>query len=132
MLTTRKIRSSRPADIGAGRLLAHLVFVIVMVVGVVFAHGGACAAVELAESAGHSVRAGEPAGEAHGAACMHRNLPPGHQHGTEQGCSAIGPAAAPGPLAVQEATAPPPRPRAGLPPMARDAYALGNLCVMRI
>ncbi|MEU6797588.1 hypothetical protein ABZ907_38345 [Nonomuraea wenchangensis] len=140
MLATRTIRSDRPADSGAGRLLAHLVFVITMVVGAVFAHGGACAAVELAESAGHSagVRAEEPAATAHRAVCLHQKLPPGHQHGTEQDCSAIGPATGPAPLAMQEPTVLPAGQTCGASlPVVGDPHPLpgaqpGNLCVMRI
>ncbi|MFI6633385.1 hypothetical protein ACIBI7_31290 [Nonomuraea fuscirosea] len=154
MLATRTIRSSRPAASGAGRLLAHLAFVIAMVIGTVFAHGGACAAVELAEPTGHStgvptshhtgvraghntgVRAEEPVGDTHSAVCLHRNLPPRHQHGTEQDCSAIGPAAPPAPSAMQETTVSPPRTCAGPLPVVRGAQPLpgappGNSCVMR-
>ncbi|MGW3352191.1 hypothetical protein ACWDA3_53610 [Nonomuraea rubra] len=139
MLATRPIRYRRPANLGAGRLVAHLVFVIAMVIGAVFAHGGACAAVELAESAGHGaeVRADEPAGNAHSAVCLHQNLPPRHQHGTEQDCSAIGPTAAPTPLAVQETAALSPQADAGPLTVVRDTHSppgahTGTLCVMRI
>lgn len=128
MSATRTTRSRRPAESGAGRWVAHVVFVIALVVGAVFAHGGACAAVELTESAGHAsgVRAaaphGGPHGDLHSAFCLHRNLPPRHHHGTEQDCSAVAPAGAPAPLAVQAATLSYPAPaRAGLPPVADGA-----------
>lgn len=72
-------------------------FAIALVVSVVFAHGGACAAVELSERVVHSA---QPAGggvspAAHGVRCLHRDLPVGHVHGTEQGCSATNPTGAP-------------------------------------
>ncbi|MGW3353423.1 hypothetical protein ACWDA3_59930 [Nonomuraea rubra] len=139
MLATRTIRYRRPADVGAGRLLAHLVFVIAMTACAVFAHGGACAAVELAESAGHSadVRTEEPTSNAHSAVCLHQNLPPRHQHSTEPDCSATDPAAAPAPLATREAIIVPPRTCAGPLAVVRDTLPLpgahpGNVCVMRI
>ncbi|GAA3235917.1 hypothetical protein [Nonomuraea helvata] len=100
MLTTRTTRSHRPA----GRLTARAAVMLVLLIGVVFAHGGACAAVELSEPAIHAVdpavdpaegaavdtaesTVGDTAG--YDARCLHRELPSRHRHGTEPDCSAI-------------------------------------------
>lgn len=125
-----------------------------MIVGVVFTHGGACAAVELAESNAAGTHAAHAAHAAHGVqgragvasarvsrqegTCLHRRLPVRHQHGTEQGCSAFTPANAPVVVAMA-AIAPlsvtPAAPRAR-PVTACAAADVGagpeNLCVMRI
>ncbi|MED7931384.1 hypothetical protein SMD20_44690 [Nonomuraea sp. LP-02] len=144
MLATRTTRSRRQADSGACRLLARVVFAVAMVIGAVFAHGGACAALEMAESADHSagVRAAEPPDTArhavHNAVCLHRGLPPRHQHGTELDCSATGPAAAPVPSTLQaSAVLPFAQTCAGpLPVKARSHPSPGphseSLCVMRV
>ncbi|MEV0349294.1 hypothetical protein AB0H88_26250 [Nonomuraea sp. NPDC050680] len=97
MLATRTLRSRRPAARGAGRLLTHAMFAIALVLSVVFAHGGACAAVELSERVVHSAHPAGGGGSSapHGVRCLHRDLPVGHVHGTEQDCSATNPTAAP-------------------------------------
>ncbi|MFI7617539.1 hypothetical protein ACIBP6_40590 [Nonomuraea terrae] len=117
-------------------MTAHALLVIALVVGAVFTHGGACAAVELAESASHSAHAEWP--DQHDGHCLHSSLPEHHRHGTEQDCSASGPAgstsyvAMPAELCTSVAgAAAAPAPSA--PQAARLAAAcLGNLCVMRI
>lgn len=120
--------------------MAHALLVIALVVGAVFAHGGACAAVELAESAGHSAhleeRGSEPAH--HGDGCLHSSLPEHHRHGTEQDCSASAPAGST-PYVAIPATLSVAAPRTGAQapfgPVARVGLAapcLKNLCVMRI
>ncbi|QYC42010.1 hypothetical protein Nocox_22030 [Nonomuraea coxensis DSM 45129] len=114
-----------------------MLLVIVSVVGTVFAHGGACAAVERAEGVSHGT-AVESAGTAYRQPCLHRNLPPRHQHGTEQDCSAIGSAAAPILLLPQAAlpvTAARALVEAASGPCGSGRAALpapGNLCVMRL
>ncbi|MEV6157431.1 hypothetical protein AB0L53_44545 [Nonomuraea sp. NPDC052129] len=111
MLATRTLRSRRPAARDAGRLLTHAVFAIALVLSVVFAHGGACAAVELSEPVAHSAQlagggvsalahgthsaAGGVSPVTHGVRCLHRDLPVGHVHGTEQDRSATNPTGAP-------------------------------------
>ncbi|MFG1962250.1 hypothetical protein [Nonomuraea sp. NPDC049028] len=111
MLATRTLRSRRPAARGTGRLLTHAVFAIALVLSVVFAHGGACAAVELSEPVAHSAQpagggvsafahGAQPAARGvspvtHGVRCLHRDLPVGHVHGTEQDRSATNPTGAP-------------------------------------
>ncbi|SDL80908.1 hypothetical protein [Nonomuraea jiangxiensis] len=140
MLTTRTIRSRRPAASVAGRLLAHVALALFAVVGVVFAHGGACAAVELSESAAHGVHLEhgglEPA--VHGAYCPHRNLPERHHHGTEQDCGAITPTGTSSAVAMPAPVlGSAPAMAAGTPSeltgSARlDAPCPKNLCVMRI
>lgn len=139
MLATRMIRSRRPADLGAGRLLAHGMFVIVLIIGAVLAHGGSCAAMEMTETAGQIGHAGVRAHDANSAVCAHRSLPPRHQHGTEQDCSATGPGVASAPLAPQAATAPSPVQTAGGPPpplangpLHPPGFPPESLCVMRI
>ncbi|MEO3867593.1 hypothetical protein ABGB18_02050 [Nonomuraea sp. B12E4] len=140
MLTTRTHHSRRPATSRAGRLVAHAALAIALVIGVVFAHGGACAAVEFAESAAHSAplegHAAEPA--AHHAHCLHRNLPERHHHGTEQDCSAIGPGSAPPYVAVPSATSVSSTPATSEAPSCPAGSArltapyLEDLCVKRI
>ncbi|MEU4512418.1 hypothetical protein AB0G05_23240 [Nonomuraea wenchangensis] len=145
MHATRTTRSRRQADSGAGGLLARVVFVIAMMIGAVFAHGGACAALEMAESADHSAgaRAAEPPGTArhavHNAVCLHRGLPPRHQHGTEQDCSATGPATAPAPSTLQASSTlvPSAQTCAGPSPVKASSHPSPgphpeNLCVMRV
>ncbi|WP_433512838.1 hypothetical protein ACQP2T_55800 [Nonomuraea sp. CA-143628] len=111
MLATRTLRSRRPAARGTGRLLTHAVFAIALVISVVFAHGGACAAVELSEPVAHSAQPAGGGGSAfahgahlaaggvspvtHGVRCLHRDLPMGHVHGTEQDRSATHPTGVP-------------------------------------
>jgi hypothetical protein len=149
MFATRSARSRRPAAFGAGRLLVNAAVGLVMVIGVVFAHGGGCAAMELAEAVAHrthpqhgvrmtALRPVLPAsGVSQDADCLHRQLPPRHQHGTEQDCSAIGPDAsttsdmpvAVGLSGVREAGGCP----AAAPDAARPSVPdLMNLCVMRL
>ncbi|SEU40440.1 hypothetical protein [Nonomuraea wenchangensis] len=122
MFATLSVRTRRPAS-SAARLLTYGLLAISMLVGVVFAHGGACAAVELAETgadtlpallgpstarsadatqAGHGRGSAQPEGR-----CLHRRLPPRHQHGTEQDSSAVSPAGAwvPPPLPAAAAVA---------------------------
>ncbi|MGA4992742.1 hypothetical protein [Nonomuraea bangladeshensis] len=144
MLATRTTRSRRHADSGTGGLLARVVFVIAMMIGAVFAHGGACAALEIAESADHSagVRAAEPPDTArhavHNAVCLHRGLPPRHQHGTEQDCSATGPAAVPAPSTLQASAVLPAARTCGGPSPVKAGSRLSpgqhpeSLCVMRV
>ncbi|MEU6721808.1 hypothetical protein ABZ897_61120 [Nonomuraea sp. NPDC046802] len=119
MLTTRTTRSSRPAR----RPMTRAALVLVLLVCAVFAHGGACAAVELSEPVAHGAdlagdfahsadptsvaahgaglvgRAARGAdlvgGVVHSVECLHRKLPVRHQHGTEQDCSAVSPVYAP-------------------------------------
>ncbi|MFG1687196.1 hypothetical protein ACGFNP_44045 [Nonomuraea sp. NPDC049269] len=66
--------------------------VLVMIIGVVFAHGGGCAAVMLSEAGAHAehgvrftpiMSVSSP-----DARCLHRELPVGHHHGTEEDCPA--------------------------------------------
>ncbi|MEU7004122.1 hypothetical protein [Nonomuraea sp. NPDC046570] len=162
MLATRSARSGRPAASRAGRLAAHALLAISLVFGVVFAHGGACAAVELAEpgssflshSAARSVARSvalsttySPVGGLVGvelsSRCAHRELPVGHQHGTEQDCLAITAAGPAGPLVpaappVAASTGDPDDEVAGIAssrPAAADRLAgpcPNGLCVMRI
>ncbi|MFK4042506.1 hypothetical protein ACI2LC_42465 [Nonomuraea wenchangensis] len=154
MFATLSVRTRRPAS-SAARLLAYGLLAISMLVGVVFAHGGACAAVELAETgadtlpallgpstarsadatlAGHGWGSAQPEGR-----CLHRRLPPRHQHGTEQDCSAVSPAGAwvPSPLPTAAAVA------GALPVAAPVAARVGwgrsptaphrdDLCVLRL
>ncbi|MFI7129226.1 hypothetical protein ACIBQ1_26230 [Nonomuraea sp. NPDC050153] len=135
MLTTRTVRSRRPAASGAGRSLAHAALAFIAFLGVVFAHGGACAAVEMSEHVAYRAHLVESA--AHGVDCLHRKLPPHHQHGTEQGCSAITPAGTPT-MMMPAATSVPSPMSAGEAPSAQAGAArlpapcLENLCVMRI
>jgi hypothetical protein len=141
MHMTRKAHEySRPAASGAGRAMAHAMLVIALVIGVVFTHGGACAAVELAEPARHSVhvheRASEPA--VHGGGCLHSSLPEHHRHGTEQDCSASAPASSTSYMAMPVALpASAPRTSAEAPSSSAAGARLTapcpkNLCVMRI
>jgi hypothetical protein len=120
--------------------MAHALLVIALVVSAVFTHGGACAAVELAESASHSAHPDGPDLEPaeHDGPCLHSSLPEHHRHGTELDCSASGPAgptsyvAMPAelPASVGDAGAEaPPSPAAAV---RRATACLRNLCVMRI
>ncbi|MFI6740426.1 hypothetical protein ACIBI9_46525 [Nonomuraea sp. NPDC050451] len=132
MLTTRTIRSRRPA----GRLTAHAALALALLIGVVFAHGGACAAVELSEPVAHSVDLKDTA--VYSARCLHRELPPRHQHGTEQDCSAINPADTPISAAMSAASSLPSAQAAAAATTVPASAArpaspyLENLCVMRI
>lgn len=152
MLATRSARFQRPAACRAGRLAAHVLLAISLVLSVVFAHGGACAAVELAEpgishSLSHSMAGSAalsgtysllsaPAGVELGSRCAHRELPVGHQHGTEKD-SAITPAGS-ADLPMAASTGDPADDVAGIAsprPAATDRLAgpyLDGLCVMRI
>ncbi|MGW4966922.1 hypothetical protein ACWEPL_57700 [Nonomuraea sp. NPDC004186] len=132
MLTTRTTRSRRPP----GWPAAHAVLALVLLIGVVFAHGGACAAVELSEPVAHSVDLKNTA--VYSARCLHRELPPRHQHGTEQDCSATNPADTPIFAAMSTASSVPSAQAAAaattVPARAAGTAApyLENLCVMRI
>ncbi|WP_336208744.1 hypothetical protein [Nonomuraea sp. LPB2021202275-12-8] len=140
MLATRTAPIRRSAVSGAGRLVAHAVLAITLVVSVVFAHGGACAAVELSEPIAHSTHLadGGLAAAEQGARCLHRELPAGHQHGTEQDCSAIKPTGTPIPVIELAALS------VNCPHLAAEtssaladtcrltAPCWENLCVMRI
>ncbi|MEU1721569.1 hypothetical protein ACNF49_35135 [Actinomadura sp. ATCC 39365] len=114
MLTTRSARASRPPASGAGRWWPHAMLALALLISVVFAHGGACAAVELSERAqggpAPSVQGAHPDVHRHvrwlsgrmpvrDAGCLHGELPPGHLHGTEQECAATA-ASAPAVTAV--------------------------------
>ncbi|MEV4400440.1 hypothetical protein [Nonomuraea sp. NPDC049607] len=114
MLTTRSARTRRPPAPGAGRWLPRAVLALAMLITVVFAHGGACAAVELSErvQSGSAPTLQSAHLDAHrhvrrlsgrmpvlAAGCLHGELPPGHLHGTEQQCSATA-ASAPAVAAV--------------------------------
>ncbi|MFI6790690.1 hypothetical protein ACIBG4_25505 [Nonomuraea sp. NPDC050383] len=117
-----------------------MMLAIALVLDVAFAHGGACAAMELAELATHGAPPGLSAAEPadHDELCQHRSLPEDHRHGTERDCSAIGPAdlptfvAMPATLSIASVTggveAPPRRAAQARP----AAPCRANLCVMRI
>ncbi|MBT2227704.1 hypothetical protein [Nonomuraea sp. NEAU-A123] len=96
MFATRSVRSRRPALWSAGRLLANALVVLAMIMSVVFAHGGGCAAVMLSEAGAHAEHTARftpiTSVSSLDARCLHRELPLGHHHGTEQDCSAINPA----------------------------------------
>ncbi|SDM13421.1 hypothetical protein SAMN05421874_14027 [Nonomuraea maritima] len=134
--------------------MTHAMLVIALVLGVVFAHGGACAAVELAEAASYGADAGRlPAGPGshgadlerlpadpavHGIGCRHSSLPEHHRHGTEQDCSAGAPAGSPHLTVLLTAIAAAPRAGAAAVPHGSGAGVplaaphLRNLCVLRI
>ncbi|MEV4111550.1 hypothetical protein [Nonomuraea sp. NPDC049695] len=122
---------------------------LVLLVGVVFAHGGACAAMELSEPAIHAVdpavdtavdTAMDPAVDAavDGARCLHRELPARHRHGTEPDCSAISlddtplSVATPATRSVATADGVAELPIAPARAVRLAAPYLENLCVMRI
>ncbi|MEV4374904.1 MULTISPECIES: hypothetical protein [unclassified Nonomuraea] len=154
MLTTRSARALRPPVPGAGRWWPHAMLALALLITVVFAHGGACAAVELSERA-----QGGPAPSAQSAhldvhrhvrwlsgrmpvrdaGCLHGELPPGHLHGTEQECAATtATAAAPAVAAVPALAAGPAAVGSGAvrpAPRAASRQAVSgqeNLRVMRI
>lgn len=120
--------------------------VIALAVGVVFTHGGACAAVELAEAAslellpsahGSDVERLPADPSAPGIGCRHSSLPEHHRHGTEQDCSASAPAGSAHLAVLLTPIAAAPRAGAAAPhgsgadaPLA--APHLRNLCVLRI
>jgi len=127
--------------------MAHVALAITLVIGVVFAHGGACAALELSEPAAHGpiavqhgshATADGPPTARYGARCLHRQLPPGHQHGTEQDCLAIKPVGPPlsAPASATECGAPAitTAEAASTPTDLRFPLAphRGDLCVIRI
>ncbi|MEO3799822.1 hypothetical protein [Nonomuraea sp. B1E8] len=120
--------------------MAHVVLAITLVVSVVFAHGGACAAVELSEGPAHSAHlpGADRAHAEHDARCLHRELPARHRHGTEADCSVTSPAGAPAPVALPASASLSPARPAGEAPYARadldclSAPHLADLCVMRI
>ncbi|MGW4408288.1 hypothetical protein ACWEJ6_29945 [Nonomuraea sp. NPDC004702] len=110
MLTSRSARALRPPTSGAGRWWPYAMLALAMLITVVFAHGGACAAVELSERAqggpAPSVQSAHLDVHRHvswlpgrmpvrDAGCLHGELPPGHLHGTEQECAATAAAAPP-------------------------------------
>ncbi|MET7327496.1 hypothetical protein [Nonomuraea sp. NPDC005650] len=135
MLTTRTVRSRRPATSVAGRSLAHAALALIAFIGVIFAHGGACAAVEMSEHAAH--RAHLVASAAHGVDCLHRKLPPHHQHGTEQDCSATAPSGTPTMMMPAAMSVPAPTSAGEAPSAQAGADRLHgpcpeNLCVLRI
>ncbi|MET8156840.1 hypothetical protein ABZT47_10740 [Sphaerisporangium sp. NPDC005289] len=75
---------------------------LVMITSLVFAHGGACAAVIMSESDGHVLHETVTVLEmSPDADCRHHDLPPGHRHGTEQECSATDPPSVQVPSAAQ-------------------------------
>ncbi|MGC5015779.1 hypothetical protein ACLQ2R_33885 [Streptosporangium sp. DT93] len=138
-------RLRRPAALGAGRLVAHAVVVVAVIVGVVFAHGGACAAAQLsnpttaspvpnrttplAQGAGGAVQPGSR--------CVHRQLPPGQQHDTEQDhYSAVASAGTPTFVAAAVVAVSAPGADEAAPAVAAagrpGAPCRDNLCVMRI
>jgi hypothetical protein len=145
MLAISSAHTSRLAAFtAAGRLLVCAGLALAILITVVFAHGGACAAVELAEQAAHEVgtahiepTAASPA--SHDETCLHRGLPAGHQHGTEPDCSAaLGPASGPSPviasMALHPALAqcvkePSTSSMDTTPPISAEQE---NLCVLRI
>ena len=61
--------------------MTHAALAISLIIGVVFTHGGACAAVEFAEAAAHGahseapVDGGGPVAAEHGSRCLHQELP---------------------------------------------------------
>ncbi|MEV1176111.1 DUF6153 family protein [Nonomuraea sp. NPDC049784] len=110
--------------------------VLVLLIGVVFAHGGACAAMEMSEPVAHGAHLENTA--VNDARCLHRELPTRHRHGTEQDCSAVNLAdtpisvATPATRSVSTAHAVAEIP---IPPARAFRLAapyLENLCVMRI
>lgn len=143
MLATRTDHSRCPAASRAGRLVAHALLAIVMVIGVVFAHGGACAALELSEHSAHLADRGHAADESgvsadHDRNCWHRQLPEGHRHGTGPDCSATHPAgpAVGVPTLAAVAASSPPSAAEGVTARAAECRLIAphgeNICVMRI
>ncbi|MDA0639653.1 hypothetical protein [Nonomuraea ferruginea] len=145
MSATRTTLSRRPAGSRAGRLVSHALLAIVWLIVAVFAHGGACAALELSEQASHSAQLGDGghvadqghvAAAQHRAHCWHHQLPERHRHSTEQDGSATHPAGpptgAPMPAAIVVS---PPAAVGGTAPAAvagRPTSCQEDLCVMRI
>lgn len=120
--------------------MAQALVVLAMIVGVVFAHGGACAALVLSEAAAHDVHghshASAPTATAISqvTACAHDELPARHHHGMEQDLSvpaapltSFCPAGAP-PSPTQAARVLH-APNSGTTQFSRTALA--DLCVMR-
>ncbi|GAA3071046.1 hypothetical protein GCM10017600_56640 [Streptosporangium carneum] len=122
-----------------------------MLVGLVFAHGGACAAVVMSEEGGHaahtaqgphrtSVWRGEECRVPEAprdTGCHHRDLPSGHRHGTEGDCSAVVAAGSGSPSEAASLPELPSSPTARGPRARHDGSArqtpgLLDLCVMRI
>lgn len=141
MSATRITRSRRPAPTGAGRLVSHALLAIVSLIVAVFAHGGACATLEMAEQASRLTHLTETSQEhvnagQHGEHCWHHQLPDGHRHGTEQDDSAIGPAAPPTPGTLPASVAVPPPAAAGTTaPVTAERHPAPHreeLCVLRI
>ncbi|GGS62145.1 hypothetical protein GCM10010176_000020 [Nonomuraea spiralis] len=154
MLMTRSAGACRPPLPGAGRWLTHAVLAMALLITVVFAHGGACAAVELSERASGGPAPAAVQDAASGlhrhvtwssgrmpvqdAECLHGELPLGHLHGTEQNCSAVAAASAPVVAAVCALPAVPAGPAAlsvrAAPPAVPAGVAPGHgyPCVMRI
>ena len=113
-----------------------------MIISVVFAHGGGCAAVMLSEAGAHTKHTVRftpiTSLAAMDAQCLHRGLPAGHHHGTEQDCSATNPAGAPAsfdvPAGVCASSA---RPAGRSPAVSGDVFlpavpGLAEFCAMRI
>ncbi|GAA1510102.1 hypothetical protein GCM10009677_48790 [Sphaerisporangium rubeum] len=96
MSTTPQTRFPRSRAAGAGRVLLGAVLAFAVIANVVFANGGACAALIMSEAAAHAAHdVPVSPSVSQGAGCGHRTLPPGHHHGTEQTCSATGSAGSP-------------------------------------
>ncbi|MFC5822459.1 hypothetical protein [Nonomuraea insulae] len=101
MTVARSFRLRRPATWNAGRLLARALIALALFTGVVFAHGGACAAMVLSEAdvhPAHTSLAWQDAG------CVHHELPENHRHGTEQELSAFSPDGASAPVVRMAST----------------------------
>lgn len=132
-------RSRRPAACGAGRALANAMLALAVIVLLVFAHGGACAALIVSEQGAHAVHAA-PAVPSFSPVvdCEHDDLPP-HRHGAEQDASVADPSRAAVAIGVQNRVPAvvtdsvgrrTPPVRSG--PVPRPAPDLVNICVMRV